>query len=127
MQIFYILLKFFKSLWWVQFCWMSPRTEILATPLQYRTWVELMYKIFSPRTKILEYLYNCTLYITVVLLGSRVFERAENGNAVLCNYIDFDVLFQKIVQYKFYNTLIVGRAEKQFCGPCRKFRPGWHL
>ena len=26
--------------------------------------------------------------------GSTVFERAENENTVLCNYIDFDVIFQ---------------------------------
>ena len=37
--------KFYKSLCWVHFCWMSPQTEILATPLQYRTWVEFMYEI----------------------------------------------------------------------------------
>ena len=83
--------------------------------------------MFPPRTKILESLlvqlyivhYSCTLYITV-------FERAENGNAVLCNYIDFAVIFQKHLQYKFYNTLIAGRAGPKnfFYGPGRKFRPG---
>ena len=41
------------------------------------------------------YWYNCTLYITVELGQYLVFERAENGNAILCNYIDFAVIFQK--------------------------------
>ena len=31
----------------MHFCWMSFRTEILATPLQYRTWEEIMYEILS--------------------------------------------------------------------------------
>ena len=60
------------------------------------------------------YWYNCTLYITVVL-GQYSIWTSGNGNAVLCNYIDFAVIFQKIVQYKFYNTLIAGRA-----GPKKK-------
>ena len=55
--------------------------------------------MFPPRTKILESLlvqlyivhYSCTREVR-----STVFERAENGNAVLCNYIDFAVIFQKI-------------------------------
>ena len=55
------------------------------------------------------YWYNCTLYI-IVVLGQYSFRTSENGNAVLCNYIDFDVIFQKIVQYKFYSTLIAGWA-----------------
>ena len=46
MQIFYKLSKIFKSLWWVHFCWMSPRTEILVTQLQYRTWVEFIEILF---------------------------------------------------------------------------------
>ena len=29
------------------FYWMSPQSEILATPLQYRTWVEFMDEILS--------------------------------------------------------------------------------
>ena len=37
---------FTKILWWVHFCWMSLQTEILATPLQYRT-VEFMCEILS--------------------------------------------------------------------------------
>ena len=42
--------KFFKilqNILWVHFCWMSLQTEILATPLQYRTWVEFMCEILS--------------------------------------------------------------------------------
>ena len=46
-KLFYKFSKFFKSLWWVDLCWMSPRTEILATSLQYRTWKDFMYEIFS--------------------------------------------------------------------------------
>ena len=41
-----IVSKFFNSLWWVHLCWMSLRTEILATPLLYRTWKVFMYEIF---------------------------------------------------------------------------------
>ena len=46
-QIFYKYFKIFQSLWWVHLCWMSLPTEILATQLQYRTWEEFMYEIFS--------------------------------------------------------------------------------
>ena len=48
--------KFFKSLM-SAFLLNDPRTEILATPLQYRPWEEFMYEILSdvlPRTNILE-------------------------------------------------------------------------
>ena len=64
-------------------------------------------------------MYNCTLYITVVLGQYSAVQCSGNGNAVLCNYIDFDVIFQKIVQYKFYNTLIPDRA-----GPKKILRAG---
>ena len=58
----------------------------------------------------------CTLYITVVsLLGQYSIWTSGNGNAVLCNYIDFDVIFQKwLYSTNFINTLIPGRAEKTF-------------
>ena len=63
--------------------------------------------------------------------GSIVIERAENRNVVISNYFDFAVIFQKIGQYKFYNTLIAGRtrlcrADKNIlqAGPARKCRPG---
>ena len=79
---------------------MFPPTEILAMPLQYRTWVELMYEILSDVTPSNQNSWvatgttvHCTLQF---YYGSTVFERKENGNAVLCNYIDFDVIFQKI-------------------------------
>ena len=68
-----------------------------------------IYKYVHTRTV---QVYKCTLYITVVL-GQYIIWTSGNGNAVLCNYIDFDVIFQKIVQYKFYNTLIPGRTENK--------------
>ena len=46
-KVFINFSKFSKGLWWVHFCWMYSWTEILATPLQYRTWVEFMYEILS--------------------------------------------------------------------------------
>ena len=45
----------------------------------------------------------------------------ENVNGVLCNYIDFAVIFQNKFQYKFYNTLIAGRDEKNFAGRAGNF------
>ena len=73
------------------------------------------------------YWYNCKLYITLYW-GSTVFERAENGNAVLCNYIDFAVIFQKNCTIKFFIIHWVRAGpKKKFSGPGRKFRPGWHL
>ena len=68
-------------------------------------------------------------YTLQLYYGITVFERAENGNAVLCNYIDFAVIFQK----KLYSTnfiihwLRAGPGRKKLCGPGGKFRPGWHL
>ena len=56
---------------------MSPLTEILAMPLQYRIWVEFMYEILSD-TKILESLL-VQLYIVQYITVVRVFERAEMG------------------------------------------------
>ena len=64
--------------------------------------------MFPPQTKILEsllvQLYEYIVHYSKLYQGSTVFERAENGNAVLCNYIDFDLIFQKnctvqILQY----------------------------
>ena len=136
MQIFYKNFQNFKKYLISTFLLnVPPRTKILAMPLQYRTWVEFMYEILfdvfpsnqnswvATGTTVM-YNVHCTLQL---YLCSTVFERAENGNAVLCNYIDFAVIFhkKKNFQYKFYNTLIAGRAEKNFAG--RKFRRGWHL
>ena len=52
----------------------SPRTEILATPLQYRTWKEFMYEILSrflfPRTRILEPLLGQSDIAILVVVSS---------------------------------------------------------
>ena len=56
-KFFINLSKFFKSLWWVYFCWMSPRTEILGL----FHWVPLP-SFFSHRT-LMSLMYMCTSMI----------------------------------------------------------------
>ena len=104
MQIFYKNFQNFKKYLISTFLLnVPPRTKILAMPLQYRTWVEFMYEILfdvfpsnqnswvATGTTVM-YNVHCTLQL---YFCSTVFERAENGNAVLCNYIDFAVIFHK--------------------------------
>ena len=135
MQIFYKIFKILQSLWWVHFCWMSLLIEILAMPLQYRTWVEFMYEILSdvPPSNHNSWvatgkIVHCTVHYSCTRPVQYLNER-KMENAVLCNYIDFAVIFQK----KLYSTnfiihwLRAGPGRKKFCGPGRKFRPGWHL
>ena len=114
-----------------------PYTEILAMPLQYRTWVEFMYEIVSyvpPRTKILESLlvqlyivhYSCTRavqYLNERKMGMQFY-------VINPKYINFAVIFQKncTVQIFIIHWLRAGPGRKKnFCWTGRKFRPGWHL
>ena len=70
------------------------------------------------------YWYNCTLYITVVLEHQYSIWMSGNGNAVLCNYIDFDVIFQKMYSTNFIiQWLRAGPGRKNFACWAGNFGP----
>ena len=130
----FINFKKISSLQWVHFCWMSHRIEILATPLQYRTWVEFMYKILSdvpPQTKILESLL-VQLYIVHYSCIRAVQYLNERKMGMQFYVIKLILIWYNISKQLYSTNFIIhwfrARPGKtKFCRPCRKFRPGWHL
>ena len=125
-QIFYKFLKIFQKSLMSTFLLNVPANRNFGDSIAVQDLSGILSDVFPLEPKSLSrYWYNCTLYITVVL-GSTVFERAENGNAVLCIYwyIDFDVIFQK----KLYSTNFIinwlrAGPKNNFAGRAENFGP----
>ena len=87
-------------------------------------WNFVRYSPLEPKF-LSRYWYNCTLYITVVL-GQYSIWTSGNGNAVLCNYIDFAIIFQKKLYSKNFliHWLRAGPGRKKnFAGRAGNFGP----